>query len=167
MNVGKRIKNEIVWLLWTKHLHVPTQIYGTEIALLNKKRCSGIYLQSEIKYFYTHQHLCFFFPTLQFYSCTQVDIQQNTSQEPSIDLTLTWGMLGSGKGGHGIWKVKVRSNTQLALHSGRIRRCRCQQRLLTGFFINYRQVFVNQGIEKFHYQLCVVWYLRLLKKQGI
>lgn len=79
---------------------------------------------------------------------------------------LTWGVLGSGERGHGIGKVKVSSNAKLALHCGRIGRRGCQEGFFTGFLINSRQIRVNQGIKKLHYELSVVWDLCLLWVMG-
>lgn len=75
-------------------------------------------------------------------------------------------MLGSCKRGHGIGKVKVSSNAKLALHCGRIWRRGCQERFFTGFLINSRQIRVNQGIKKLHYELSIVWDLCLLWVMG-
>ena len=79
---------------------------------------------------------------------------------------LTWGVLGSRERGHGIGKVKVSSNAKLALHCRRIRRCGRQERFFTGLLISSRQIRVNQGIKKLHYELSIIWDLCLLWVTG-
>lgn len=79
---------------------------------------------------------------------------------------LTWGVLGSGKWGHGVGEVEVCSDAELALHRWRIRRGGGQERFFTGFLINSRQIRVNQGIKELHYELSIVWDLGLLWEMG-
>lgn len=79
---------------------------------------------------------------------------------------LTWGVLGSGKWGHGVGEVEVCSDAELALHRRRIWRCGGQERFFTGFLINSRQIRVNQGIKELHYELSIVWDLGLLWETG-
>lgn len=79
---------------------------------------------------------------------------------------LTWGVLGGCKRGHGIGKVKVSSDAELALHCWGVRRGGSQQRFFAGLLVDSRQVSVNQGIKELHYQLSIVWDLCLLWARG-
>lgn len=79
---------------------------------------------------------------------------------------LTWGVLGGCKRGHGIGKVEVSSDAQLALHCWGIRRGGRQERFFTGFLIDSRQIRVNQGIKELHYELSIVRDLCLLCMVG-
>lgn len=85
-------------------------------------------------------------------------------RELHVLLVDPWGVLGSCERGHRIGKVKVSSNAKLALHCRRIWRCGCQERFFTGFLINSRQIRVNQGIKKLHYEFSIVRDLCLLRK---
>lgn len=87
-----------------------------------------------------------------------------SGRELHVLLVDPWGVLGGCKRGHGIGKVEVSSNAQLALHCGGIRRGGCQEGFFTGFLINSRQIRVNQGIKKLHYELSIVRDLCLLRE---
>lgn len=82
--------------------------------------------------------------------------------EFDILLVDSWRVLGGGEGGHGVGEVQVGSDAELALQGGRVGRGGCQEGLLTGFFVNPRQVRVDQGIEELNNELGVVRDLCLL-----
>lgn len=71
-------------------------------------------------------------------------------------------MLGRCERGHGVGEVEVGGDAELALHSRRVRGRGRQEGLLAGFLIDSRQIRVDQGVQKLHYELSVVWDLCLL-----